>query len=438
VRFRNFLFLDPLFSFFIFFRNPLVIMGLYAGISFLRSDWHVAAIEVGPDGCVRTLEKDSQSLRDFELFDQIEARGIFASLESFGERGSWTEHGVCGRVHDALQETNFANFYSDFCTGRLRQRVSGYIGISHPYGLSPVVRRALPAVVDREQVVAKSRMVHDATVRELQRSDKVPGLCALETPLAVVLELLSTGKIDARPGMITSAIIISPGVRGFEITAIQIQQAADSLALAVTDFCESVSLDDSPNDRLLNGRKWNGKLEIFHFGGSRACELAGQISRAHENCPMHEVSETDAACGVARYAALCGERSLELRNGVITGLDCTLVAPYAIGLCGRGEADGDSFWCPLIEAGERLDKKSLVVQLENPPDKVRLAECLARNRQPHQWVVGDHDLRWHSEVDVAGVRGGEAHCQLEFLIQSSAGCLSYGWSDPFAKVELRS
>ncbi|HRA89045.1 MAG TPA: hypothetical protein PK992_13265, partial [Planctomycetaceae bacterium] len=129
---------------------------------------------------------------------------------------------------------------------------------------------------------------------------------------------------------------------------------------------------------------------------------------------------------------------LDLRNGVITGLDCTLVAPYAIGLCGRGEADGDSFWCPLIEAGERLDKKSLVVQLENPPDKVRLAECLARNRQPHQWVVGDHDLRWHSEVDVAGVRGGEAHCQLEFLIQSSAGCLSYGWSDPFAKVELRS
>ena len=159
----------------------------------------------------------------------------------------------------------------------------------------------------------------------------------------------------------------------------------------------------------------------------------------NNNCGVREVAERDAASGVARYAALCGEGSLELPEGDISVMDCHVVAPYSIGICGRSNTKGvhDLFWCPLIEAGTLLSEKSVAIRLAEPPDELILAECLSPARQPHHWVFGTQDLRFHSEVEVSGVRSGEGDSQLEVTIQSSVGCLNYGWSDPFTAAVLR-
>ena len=414
-------------------------MGFYVGISLLRSVWHGAAIEFATSGVTREIRTDTETIPGSGIFDDLERTGIFLPLEKIGrlermDLRRLSEHDVSLNAFNELRDTDLGACCNNFLF-KLPQRVPDYVGISHPFGLSPVSRRALTALVDRsEPVLARNRTGRNAVVPSLKPGGGVSGLCALETPLAIALEQAASGKAALRKGLQCTFIVITPGTADTEITVIQMRQTAESLAMTVTDFCEVVDQDNCVPFR---GTLF-GNVEVLYLG-MKASRLAGRIAQMNNNCGVREVAERDAALGVARYAALCGEGSLELPGGNISVMDCHVVAPYSIGICGRSNAEGvhDLFWCPLIEAGKPLSEKPVTIRLAEPPDGLILAECLSPARQPHHWVVGTQDLRLHSEVEVSGVRSGEGESQLEVTIQSSAGCLSYGWSDPFAAAVLR-
>ena len=418
---------------------------MYLGISCLRADWHAAQVtdQPGPEIVVPCLEKTGV----------LPETGIFAELESLTDLTRFYENSEAGGLFrlkeeqasqaafDALEGTNVGECYD----GWLRSQASSIdaVGISHPYGLSPAVRRALPSLVDGELVLARHRVDLDAPHCNLKPNGEAPRLCALETPLAVALELVAKKRVEV-PSVL---VIVSPGSSGFEVTILDVGRNVDRLMLSVTGFGllpQNTSSVHSLTKHCLT--KWNGgnrvkAAAVIHVG-TQAADPARRISELIECSNVIDTTESDAAGGVARYAVLCVTGHLTLAGANISGLDCQLIAPHAIGICCRSETDGsDLFWCPIIEAGDPLTGQEITVQLSEPfPDEIVLAECVSTTRGRRAWVVGTQDLRWHSLLPLLYDRAADSppdDYRLSIRIHGSAGCLRYGWSDPFARIELR-
>ena len=415
---------------------------MYLGISCLRADWHAEQVtdQRGPELVVTCLEKTGV----------LPATGIFAELESktdltrfyekseAGGRFQLKEEQASRAAFDALEVTNVGQCYHDWCASHSSSVDA--VGISHPYGLSPTVRRALPALVDGEPFLARHRVDRDTPHSNLKPNGEAPRLCALETPLAVALELVAKKRVEV-PSVL---VIVSPGSIGFEVTILDVRRALDSLVLLVTGF--GLLPQNTSSVHCLT--KWNGgnrvkATAVIHVG-SQAAGPAWRISELIECSNVIDTTETDAAAGVARYAVLCVKGHLTLAGANISGLDCRLIAPHAIGICCRSETDGASelFWCPIIESGAPLTGQEITVQFSEPfPDEIVLAECVSTTRGRREWVVGTQDLRWHSLLPLLCNRDADRQqgdYRLSLRIHGSAGCLRYGWSDPFARIELRS
>ena len=418
---------------------------MYLGISCLRADWHAAQVTDQRDSELVVTRLDETSV--------LPETGIFAELEPLTDLTRFYEKSEAGGrfrskeeqasrdAFDALEGTNVGECYD----GWLRSQASSIdaVGISHPYGLSPAVRRALPALVDGEPFLARDRVDRDAPHCNLKPNGEAPRLCALETPLAVALELVAKKRVEV-PSVL---VIVSPGSSGFEVTILDVGRNVDRLMLSVTGFGllpQNTSSVHSLTKHCLT--KWNGgnrvkAAAVIHVG-TQAADPARRISELIECSNVIDTTESDAAAGVARYAVLCVTGHLTLAGANISGLDCQLIAPHAIGICCRSETAGASnlFWCPIIEAGDLLTGQEITVQFSEPfPDEIVLAECVSTTRGRRAWVVGTQDLRWHSLLPLLYNRDADPQPddRLSLRIHSSAGCLRYGWSDPFARIELR-
>jgi hypothetical protein len=405
-------------------------MPLYVGISCLQSHWHGAAVSV---------ESGRVALCGEPVVTELDKPRLFADLEqstSLNEAGSTrsTEQEIIRQVYHDLELTNVGEKYYEFPASL--PQPPNCSGVAHPYGLSPVVRRALTAVFDSAPVSTEIRSEKDV-LPESRNENGRPQFCALETPLAIVLSEIFFGKLNPRSGTRTSIVVISPGSSQWEITAIQIVPALDSIALLVTAFAEwSVSEGVERVDRILTDWDIPSGTSIVVVGNLSGSEL-GSVTAVAE-LQIRTVSEVDVARGVALYGALCDEQRLTSSIGTLAAIDCRLIAPYAVGICQTGNGGADSqplYWCPLVEAGAPLGHGPIAVRTE--PADAFLAECVSTTRQPSQWVTGTKDLRWHSYLETPAVQENEGGT-MDISIHGSAGCLNYGWSDPFVELSLRS
>jgi hypothetical protein len=416
---------------------------MYLGISCLRSDWYGVEVadQPGRELQVRRLEKRTGVLPEEGILARLESLVDLTPHNLKSESGNGlrtTEEEASHHAFEVLEGTDVGRWCHDW--GEKQTSPVDIVGISHPYALSPATRRALSALADGVKPVrARRRSGRDVSHVDLESDGDTPRLCALETPLAVALELAATKQVE----MPSVLVIVSPGSSGHEVTVIDVRRTVESLKLSVTGFGQLSQTSLS----VQHLTAWNcgtriDASAIVHVGDD-AADPAKQISELLKTPNVISATEFDAAAGVARYAVLCDKRNLKLAGTTISGLDCRLIAPHAIGICCRSESEGDSdiYWCPVIEARAPLSDQEIAVRLGMPfPDEIVLAECVSSTRDPQTWVVGLQDLRWHSHVGLLDDRDpGQAtgECQLSLRIEGSAGCTHYGWSDPIARAEIR-
>lgn len=426
-------------------------MSLYAGVCNLRDRWHGAAIEVTPDGV---------SLKKAETLSPTEYIEFACPDYARMERDVGFSHALPWVVKP---ETIVRNLFDD-----LRHREIGlpldeflldlddpkFQGVAHPYGLSAITRLALTGFFDRgpgcQAVSMDERPGFDAAHPALRPSNSRAGSCALEVPLAVALNEIVFGDFTINPAMTTNLAVISPAVSQLELTAIRLTRTAiNSLLLQVMGYA------NGPQDHLVEFISEHAEEWKFGAGTPVLCvgeETHGMVPHLSRSggLDVRPESEQAAAAGVALYGALCDHKDLKLNSGSLREIDCELIAPFAIGVCeiAKSSPDGNSpddlsggngdartvLWCPLIEAGEKLGKENISLEWTGAAHELIIAENTGDSRIPGQWSYDRlADLRWYSQprfVESEQSMPG----RVQILIRNSAGCLDYGWSDPFTQV----
>ncbi|MEO2035469.1 MAG: hypothetical protein ABGZ35_25600 [Planctomycetaceae bacterium] len=406
-------------------------MGLYIGISCLHSNWHGLSVSVDSGevnhgeagGLPKILDKFS-GFADVEAIARLNGRGI--SDKSVGESCPESDSQI-DRVNQAfnrLEDDGVGEYFMELKRG-LSSKIAGIV---HPYTLSQISRYALIAFFYEDPIsnfVRAERNSLPANAREGK-----PAFCALEAPLAVVLQQIVSGVISTG----ATVAVVSPGVDEWELTTVSLSFIDGTLNGSVKAF-GTCSFAAAPNDvDVLLAAAGVSVDDVLLVGN--VSEAVVKVQDTIAGCSVRAVAEVNAAIGAAIYAALCGGEAVRCSEGAITDVEFQLLAPYPIGICqiAAAEQDPSVVWCPIIEAGDSLTETLKPVRADEATD-VFLAECLSKSRAPGEWVTETSDLRWHSHIQMPAGSNNKGKT-LKVAVSSSAGCLNYGWSDQFARISI--
>jgi hypothetical protein len=406
-------------------------MGLYFGISCLRRNWN--GIYLGTEFGSRS---DVVGLHG-EVTDpasELPEHGIFSTLEkhaSLAHCKSWNDEAIVHKLHQNLDTYNLGAIFSEL---EFEAERPDAVGICHPYGLSPAARRALPALVDADPIQLRHRTELNGEHRDTRRDLRI---CAIETPFAACLTLVDRSELQ----LPATVVVIAEAADAFEITALKIDARSQELQMNVIHHVQiaqhetdAASLEESFHRFFGNKGKLDAPVTIVSVE-SNTQQIAELLSDRLHGSTARRLDEQDLAAGAARYTSMCVEQdqsSFEYRS-----LNCSLIVPRAIGICGRNEAD-KFFWCPIIEATQPMQATHLMkLSGGSQPRRLVLAEHTGPARDVDSWGTESdvEHLRWHSQVTIDSITNAEP-TSLEIVIQGSTGCLEYGWSDPFVSASL--
>jgi len=412
------------------------------GVAPGASGWHLAVVEAA------TTDGD-WTLVDTQIAEPADPRirgEFFAWCEEFVPRldagareMACDEPAIARRLHDRLDLANVGGIYDEL------KAQTGYgepaaVGVCHPYGASPVVRRALPVLFDGQPILPSTHADYSTAPAHARTADGAR-LCALEAPLAGCLDLLT--RRDGPP--VANLLLLTGSSTQAELTEVHFASEAEQVVVAVSATWALSGGADS--------RGFEEGLQTAHgptkAGTGSPCRLAvygshlrdvGQAIVRTAGLPEGSVfyeEENALAVGAARYAARCFARGVQSSGSEAGRLRVEHVVPRDVGLICTGR-NGGAFWHRVFPRNTRLPAESAPIPVTGAvPPEVLLAERCDGSLGPCSWweqgAWEPNALRWLASTRITGAEGGCAG-RLMFRLANPSGRLDYGWSDLAAEA----
>ena len=415
-------------------------MALFVGIFLAGKEWGASYLNVTAQTSTPLPDKRRASLKDgnsnVEFLKKIDhaSQLRFTGADMGNVQAIRNEVDISKAVAVAIRSTGLTNHFKEHV--ELAMDDVRTVGFAHSFGLSPTIRRGLPAMLKMD-VIEQHRNNRNERSTAIYPSSQTAGGrgCAIEAPFAACLELLAQQMLKP----CEHVIILGESGDGIEATKVRVIRDASKLIIAAEKYTSGT---------LSEVEKWMAKLLhrssvrdsspenlviVFVEGTEDFHLLIGSEQR------QLSLSLTDIALGAARYAALCaGENpSVAINYQGIQKVQFESIVPHSIGICGQSPT-GAVIWCPLFEAGDRLSGNSRSIHFLGDdviPPRLILASSTKSDRIPGEWIEGSDQLRWYAEVPVDVPKNVSEGCVM-ITIEDSTDCWDYGWSDPFVRASF--
>jgi hypothetical protein len=340
---------------------------------------------------------------------------------------------IARRLHDRADVADVGGIYNELKAQTDYEPDA--VGICHPYAAPPVVRRVLPVLFEGQPVLPPPHPDYNAPPAHVRTGDGAR-LCALETPLAGCLDLMT--RRDGRPA--GDLLVLTGTSTQAELTGILLAGKGEHMVVTANvawaisggagsrDFGDRLPAAISP---ALAGLRSPCRLVVY---GSHLRGVAQAVVRAiglSEGSVLHE-EESSLAVGAARYAARCHARGLQGGGAEAGRLRVEHIVPRDVGVICSGRSGG-AFWHRLFPGRAHLPVESAPIPVTGLlPTEVLLAERCDGSLRPCSWLEqGAWEpgaLRWLASARVLGAEGGRMG-KLLVRLANPSGRLDYGWSD---------
>ncbi len=412
-------------------------MGVVFGVDPGGSDWRIATLDFSSN-------KDTEPPRDVRQVElSPRARDAFGALGFYG----WCEQ-LTPLLTDAKLPSEEALLVNHMKASFLRLYLGNIydehkneygwgtpdaIGVCHPVATPPLVRRALPMLFEGEAISAARRADFSSPPRETEISDGVR-LCAIEAPLAGLLELFACGEHP--PG---EALVITGRANAAEATVVHASLTGDELELTLRASLK-VNADADP-------AAWKTGLGFNHAAhaarpiivfGEHLAPLAARLEQSLGGAAakFRLEKEESLALGAARLARWCREKTLPGASPIIQRLSVRTAVPHDVGVICAGEG-GHKFWHRLYRAGRDLAESRVQLPFTGvAPETLVFAErrggaASASWLESSRWR--EHELRFYGVAALDGF-AEQKLTGINVSLAFPTNRLAYRWSDSSLEI----
>jgi hypothetical protein len=302
------------------------------------------------------------------------------------------------------------------------------IGVCHPYGASPLVRRAIPELLDGRPIG-----IHPRDGYQVKRADVTYPILTIEAPLAGCFELIATGNLKLPARVV---LLFSTASLAFELAIVRVSAQRDVLNL---DVRQVRNFSDPPDTKavsqLLSGCiPINTPAEtcyLYRIGENPTLREIERTLRQDFSALqfVEEPKEEALAAGAARFAAWWNES--KFHGTPYSALEVQHICPFPTGVVCTNQR-GVCFWHKLFEAGQRLPATvTLRPAGGSKATQLVMAEAHAWSQTP-DWVSHAGwdacGLRWFDTIQVADA--GDLTKELVTTLDTTSGKLNENWSCP--------